>query len=63
MTCANSNANFKKMKNKTETIQNLRAKAQASLNKTSHLQQALAQIEANLSRKEIQKVTEKSQHR
>jgi len=48
------------MKNKTETIQNLRAKAQASLNKTSQLQQALAKIEATLSRKEIQKVTEKS---
>ena len=51
------------MKNKTETIQNLRAKAQASLNKTSQLQQALAQIEATLSRKEIQKVTEKYQQR
>ena len=49
------------MKNKTETIQNLRTKAQASLNKTSQLQQALAQIEATLSRKENQKVTEKSQ--
>ena len=49
------------MKNETESIQNLRAKAQASLNKTSQLQQALAQIEATLSRKEIQKVTEKSQ--
>ena len=50
------------MKNKTETIQNLRTKAQASLNKTSQLQQALAQVEATLSRKEIQKVTEKSKH-
>ena len=48
------------MKNKTEKIQDLRAKAQASLNKTSQLQQALAKIEATLSRKEIQKVTEKS---
>ena len=51
------------MKNKTETIQNLRAKAQASLNKTSQLQQALAQVEATLSRKEIQKVTEKSKQK
>tara|TARA_B100000945_G_C20189896_1_gene506394 strand:- start:534 stop:725 length:192 start_codon:yes stop_codon:yes gene_type:complete len=63
MTCANSNANFKTMENKIETIQNLRAKAQASLNKTSQLQQALAQIEATLSRKEIQKVAEKFQQR
>ena len=51
------------MKHKTETIHNLRAKAQASLNKTSQLQQALAQIDATLTRKEIQKVTEKSQQR
>ncbi len=51
------------MENKIETIQNLRAKAQASLNKTSQLQQALAQIEATLSRKEIQKVAEKFQQR
>ena len=49
------------MKNKTETIQYLRTKAQASLNKTSQLQQALAQIEATLSRKEHQQLLEKSQ--
>ena len=51
------------MKNKTETIQDLRAKAQASLNKTSQLQQALAQVEASLLRKENQKVTEKCENR
>ncbi len=48
------------MKNSTEEIQQLRAHAQASMNKTAQLQQALAQLEANLSRKENQKVTEKS---
>ena len=44
----------------SDDIQELRAKAEASMNKTAHLQQVLAQIEANLSRKENQKVTEKS---
>ena len=48
------------MKNSLEEIQKLRAKAEASLNKTAQLQQALAQHEATLSRKESQKVTEKS---
>ncbi len=43
-----------------EKIQILRAKAEASLNKTAQLQQALAQLEATLTRKENQKVTEKS---
>ena len=51
------------MKNSTEEIQRLRSKAEASLSKTAQLQQALAQTEAALSRKEIQKVTEKSQKR
>ena len=49
------------MKNSTEDIHKFRAKAEASINKTAQLQQALAQIEANLSRKENQKVREKSQ--
>ena len=49
------------MKNPTEGIQNLCVKAKASLNKAAQLQQALAQLDANLSRKEIQKVLEKSQ--
>ena len=49
------------MKNSFEKIQKLRAKAEASMNKTSQLQQALAQLEASLSRKEDQKVSEKSQ--
>ncbi len=44
-------------------ILGLRAKAEASLNKTAQLQQALAQLEANLSRAENQKVTEKSLNR
>ena len=48
------------MKNSSEKIQGLRAKAEASMNKTAQLQQALAQIEAALSRKENQKVSEKS---
>ena len=49
------------MKHTSEEIQTLRAKAEAAMNKTSQLQQVLAQIEASLSRKENQKVTEKSQ--
>tara|TARA_Y100001968_G_scaffold305450_1_gene321305 strand:+ start:615 stop:767 length:153 start_codon:yes stop_codon:yes gene_type:complete len=48
------------MKNSSEEINKLRARAEASLNKTSHLQQALAKIEATLLRKEYQKVTDKS---
>lgn len=43
-------------------IQKLRMKAEASLTKTAELQQVLAQIDAALSRKENQKVTEKSQN-
>ncbi len=49
------------MKHQTEKIHLLRAKAEASLNKTSLLEQGLAQLEATLSRKEYQKVNEKSQ--
>ena len=45
-----------------EEIQKLRLKAEASLTKTSELQQVLAQIDAALARKEIQKVMEKSQN-
>jgi len=48
------------MPNSSEEIQKLRAIAEASLNKTAQLEQASAQIEATLSRKENQKVTEKS---
>tara|TARA_B100001250_G_C19161820_1_gene512657 strand:+ start:255 stop:410 length:156 start_codon:yes stop_codon:yes gene_type:complete len=50
------------MKNPSEEILKLRTKAEASMNKTAQLQQALAQIEAAISRKENQKVTEKSQN-
>ena len=49
------------MKNSLDEIQRLRSKAEASLNKTAQLQQALAQLEASLSRKEDQKVSEKFQ--
>ena len=48
------------MKNSSEEIQKLRAKAEASLNKTAQLQQLLAQLESSLSRQENQKVIEKS---
>ena len=48
------------MNKTTEEIQKLRANAEASINKTAQLQQALAQVEAALSRKENQKVSEKS---
>tara|TARA_Y100001968_G_C19421272_1_gene751870 strand:+ start:1923 stop:2120 length:198 start_codon:yes stop_codon:yes gene_type:complete len=51
---------FLSMKYSSKNIQELRAKAETSLSKTAQLQQALAQIEANLSRKENQKVSEKS---
>jgi len=47
------------MKNSLEDIQIL-PKSEASLNKTAQLQKAMAQLEANLSRKENQKVTEKN---
>jgi len=52
---------FLAMTHSSEEIQQLRAKAEAAMNKTSQLQQVLAQIEAALSRKENQKVSEKSQ--
>ena len=48
------------MKNPTKELHKHRANAEASMNKTAHRQQALAQLEATLSRKESQKVTEKS---
>ena len=60
MTAAHSTAISISMKKSLEEIHELRSKAEASLNKTSQLQQALAQLEATLSRKESQKVTEKS---
>ena len=52
---------FLAMTHSSEEIQQLRSKAEAAMNKTSQLQQVLAQIEAALSRKENQKVSEKSQ--
>ena len=52
------------MANSSEEIQNLLANANAnasgSMNGTAQLQQALARLEATLSRRESQKVTEKS---
>ncbi len=48
------------MKQSSQEIQKLRAKAQSAIDRTSQLQQVLAQIEATLSRKENQKVTEKT---
>ena len=50
------------MKIPSNKIQKLRFKAEASFNKTTQLEQVLAKIEANLSRKENQKVTEKVQN-
>ena len=50
------------MKYSKEQIQKLRIKAEASLTKTAEIQQVIAQIEAALSRKENQKVKEKSQN-
>ena len=48
------------MRNSSQKTKTLRAKAESALNKTAQLQQALAQLEATLSRKENQKVTDKS---
>ena len=50
------------MKNSSEEIQMLRAKAEASMNKTAQIQQILAQIEATISRTEIRKVKEKAKN-
>ena len=50
------------MKNTFAEIEKLRVQAEASINKTAQLQQALAQIDAALSRKEIQKVLEKAKN-
>jgi len=49
------------MKNSTDEIHKLRAKAEASIIKTAQLQQTLAQIEAALLRQENQIVSEKSE--
>tara|TARA_Y100000766_G_C18670474_1_gene489712 strand:+ start:563 stop:721 length:159 start_codon:yes stop_codon:yes gene_type:complete len=51
------------MTNSLEEIQKHRSTAEGSWNKTAQLQQALARLEATLSRKETQKVTEKSYKR
>ena len=48
------------MANSSTDIQNLLAKANKSMSDTAQLQQALARLEATLSRRESQKVTEKS---
>ena len=44
----------------SKELRKLRSMAETSLNKTTQLQQVLAQLEATLSRRESQKVTEKS---
>ena len=49
------------MKNASKGFQRHLARVEASMKQTAHLQQALAQLEATLSRRENQKVTEKSQ--
>ena len=51
------------MKNKSSQILKLRSSDDAALTNTAQVQQALAQLEANLSREENQKVTEKSHKR
>ena len=48
------------MKTASKELQKLRSMAESSLNMTAELQQVLAQIEANLSRAEFQKVIEKT---
>ena len=44
----------------SKELRKLRSMAETSLNKTAELQQVLAQIEASLSRAELQKVKEKT---
>ena len=51
------------MRHLSEEIQELRAKAEASLNKKSQFHQILAQLEANISREENQKVNQKFKRR
>ena len=48
------------MKTASIELQKLRTMAEKTLNKTAELQQVLAQIEANLSLAECQKVKEKT---
>jgi len=50
------------MAHSSDEIKRLRAKAEASLHKTSQFQQSLAKLEATLSRRESQKVTQKSKN-
>ena len=47
------------MKTASKELQKLRSMAEDSLNKTAELQQILAQIEANISMAEAQKVNQK----
>ncbi len=51
---------FLLMKNSSLSVKKLSAKAEASLNKTPELQQVLAQLEADLLRKETQRVQQKT---
>ena len=51
------------MKHFSDEIHALRAKAETSLNKTSQFHQILAQLEANISSEENQKVNEKFKRR
>ena len=51
------------MKTAYHELQKLRIVAENSLDNTSELQQVLAQIEANLSREEYQKVTQKEDYK
>ena len=48
------------MKTASKELQKLRSMAENSLNKTAELQQVLAQIEALMSREEMQKVSKKN---
>ena len=47
----------------SKELRKLRSMAETSLTKTAELQQVLAQIEATLSRAELQKVKEKTNKR
>ena len=55
-----STHNIFSMRTASKELKKLRSMAENSLNKTAELQQLLAQLEATLSRAEIQKVIEKN---
>ena len=63
MTSQSQNGNFFFMNKFSQRIRRSLSKEEIKLNETSEMRRVLAQLEATLSMKENQKVTEKSQKR